>query len=477
MIDQKPLPHELVRHPLPPRLIHDLRSPLNCIIGYSEMLLEQSRAGAPLDFAPDLEKVRNAGKDMLGIIEDNFAEEGGSIAAMEYSPASRPPLVGETESQDAEGLLLVVDDDQDNREVLSRRLEKLGYTVAVAVDGRQALDMLACEPYELVLLDVMMPESDGYEVLRQLKANESLRHIPIIMVSAQNNMESVAKCIEMGAEDYLPKPFNPTLLKARVGASLAKKRGRDREVRLFDELQKNHKHLQELEALRDDFTHMIVHDLRPPLTAVIAAMRTLDVVGQVNPSQCEVMSIAINGADSLLSKINVLLDVEVQESGEMKLELSLISLPELIEASVAQFVPLAKAKKLSFVRVIAHELPWLQGDEDKLHRVIGNLIGNAIESTPSGGTVTLRVAVDQARRSVEFSISDTGNGGTAEAQQRTAENLGQVDLRPRGQQLRSSLGLTFCKLAVEAHGGHFGAENIRGEGSAFTFSIPLSVTA
>jgi len=124
--------------------------------------------------------------------------------------------------------LLVVDDNEDNRYTLVQRLRRLGYTdVATAVDGRDALARLGARGFDLVLLDVMMPELNGYEVLERIRGDERLHHIPVIMISAVDQVESVVRCIELGAEDYLPKPFNPTLLRARVGASLEKKRLRD----------------------------------------------------------------------------------------------------------------------------------------------------------------------------------------------------------------------------------------------------------
>ena len=128
----------------------------------------------------------------------------------------------------AEARLLVVDDIEDNRYALTRRLAREGYrNVATAVDGRQALALLGAEPFDLVLLDIMMPNMNGYEVLEQMKADGRLRHVPVIMISAIDELDSVVRCIELGAEDYLPKPFNPTLLRARVGASLERKRLHD----------------------------------------------------------------------------------------------------------------------------------------------------------------------------------------------------------------------------------------------------------
>jgi adenylate cyclase len=131
----------------------------------------------------------------------------------------------------AEAALLVVDDNEDNRYTLTRRLKREGYTnLTIANDGRQALELLQSRKFDLLLLDIMMPEMNGYEVLEHLKADTELRHLPVIMISAVGEIESVARCIELGAEDYLPKPFDATLLRARVGASLEKKALRD-EVR------------------------------------------------------------------------------------------------------------------------------------------------------------------------------------------------------------------------------------------------------
>jgi two-component system cell cycle response regulator len=126
--------------------------------------------------------------------------------------------------------LLVVDDNSMNRIMLSRYIAKLGYQATLAENGRQALEKLQCEPFDLVLLDVEMPEMDGYEVLEHLRANPRLRDIPVIMISAVEELESVVKCIELGAQDYLPKHFDPVLLNARISACLEKKRLRDQEV-------------------------------------------------------------------------------------------------------------------------------------------------------------------------------------------------------------------------------------------------------
>ncbi len=143
--------------------------------------------------------------------------------------------------------ILVVDDNEDNRYTLTRRLRREGYAdLREARDGREALAMLRAEPFDLVLLDVMMPEMDGYEVLRRLKDDPGPRHVPVLVISAVAELESAVRCIELGAEDYLPKPFNPVLLRARVGACLEKKRLRDREAAHLARIEDQRRRLDEL---------------------------------------------------------------------------------------------------------------------------------------------------------------------------------------------------------------------------------------
>jgi CheY-like chemotaxis protein len=143
--------------------------------------------------------------------------------------------------------ILVVDDNEDNRYTLTRRLKREGYTdVAVATNGREALELIAGQPFDLILLDIMMPEMHGFEVLERLKGDAVLRHVPVIMISALSELDSVVRCIELGAEDYLPKPFNTVLLRARIGASLERKRMHDREVANLAEIDRQRRRADEL---------------------------------------------------------------------------------------------------------------------------------------------------------------------------------------------------------------------------------------
>ena len=171
--------------------------------------------------------------------------------------------------------LLIVDDNEDNRYTLIRRLQREGYrNLATAADGQEALDLLRSRPFDLVLLDVMMPGLNGYDVLERIRADTRLRHVPVIMISALDEMESVIRCIELGAEDYLSKPFNPTLLRARVGASLEKKRLRDEIIDVLSQME------SELQAAREIQLSMV-----PTEFAVPTPDRPIEVYATLEPAR------------------------------------------------------------------------------------------------------------------------------------------------------------------------------------------------
>ncbi len=247
----------------------------------------------------------------------------------------------------------------------------------------------------------------------------------------------------------------------------------DLEVRYTAELQESYGRLQELEKLKENLTHMIIHDLRTPLTSLIAGMQTLDVVGDLNEDQREMMTLAVTGGQTLLGMINDLLDVEKLESGSMELNYSQISTSGLVAAAVTQVASLCESYGLSVQSTVPNALPPFRGDEGKLRRTLVNLLGNAIKFTPSGGTITLEVLHDVEKRWLEFSVSDTGEGIPTEAFGLIFEKFGQVASRKAGRAKSTGLGLTFCKLTVEAHGGHIKVESEPGEGSKFSFTIPL----
>ncbi|MGK7876539.1 MAG: SpoIIE family protein phosphatase [Xenococcaceae cyanobacterium] len=287
----------------------EFRTPLNTVIGYCEMLLEDV---ANEEFRADLEKIHTASQSLLNSINDivnllrqqlqktdaeeakplNIALESTNVdSAMVEEVASTIRSLEEnnpTEQVTHQGTILVIDDNEANRELLSRRLEQEGYKVAKAVNGRQALQMIATEDYDLILLDIMMPEMNGYEMLKYLKAHEKWRHIPVIMISALDELDSVVKCIEMGAEDYLPKPFNPVLLRARIGACLEKKRLHDQKVLYLEQLAQANEELrcanQKLES-ELQIARQIQEMMLPKMSAIDKNRNHYDISACLQPAR------------------------------------------------------------------------------------------------------------------------------------------------------------------------------------------------
>jgi phosphoserine phosphatase RsbU/P len=230
-------------------LRHDLRTPINAIKGYGEMLREDAADAGAETFVADLDKLLGEATLLLDRIDglvtfsggdaspsERVAPAGAEIAAHASMVESLLEAVRPVASNEADlaaarpSRILVVDDNASNRDLLCRRLQRQGHTMLQAEDGASALALLQKEALDLVLLDLMMPGISGYDVLVRLKRDPRLRDIPVIMISALDELDSIVRCIEAGADDYLAKPFDPTLLRARVGASLEKKRLRD-EVR------------------------------------------------------------------------------------------------------------------------------------------------------------------------------------------------------------------------------------------------------
>ena len=232
----------------------EMLAPLNAIIGYSELCQEEAKELGKPDVVSDLIKVNQAGYNLHRLFEsDEFATKidvAGSAAtdpglaasatltaSMEPSRSAPPAEIPGHAGGQYSGNLLVVDDDAMNREMMTRRLQRSGYTVTTAENGRVALNLLKQRSFDLVLLDIIMPELNGFDTLKFIKADPKLRHLPVIMLTALDEVESTVRCIEAGAEDYVPKPFNSVILHARINASLEKKRLRDQEQAYLAELQ------------------------------------------------------------------------------------------------------------------------------------------------------------------------------------------------------------------------------------------------
>jgi adenylate cyclase len=268
---------------------HDVRGYLANIIGYCELLCDEANPPVARPFEDDLGKIRQMAQELVESI-DKISRYSKTLQTPgeRNDPSDICPEVGvipPTLEDDCRlavsvtGTVLVVDDRETNRDLLRRRLERDGHTVTTASNGRKALQLLRSQPFDLVLLDLMMPDLSGWQVLEQLKADRHLRCLPVIMISALNELHSAVRCIEIGADDFLVRPVNPILLRARINACLEKKRLRDQEASYLKQIEAAEKRANEL------------------LNAVLPEMIVKQFKGVDRPRPCRHENVAVLFAD------------------------------------------------------------------------------------------------------------------------------------------------------------------------------------
>lgn len=362
--------------------------------------------------------------------------------------------------------ILVVDDTQANLQLLTVMLKERGHKVRPVPSGILALQAARRKPPDLILLDINMPDMDGYEVCMIMKREPLLADIPVIFISANSETMDKVMAFSVGAVDYITKPFQFDEVEARVETHLKLRQ-------LQADLSKKNEQLIELEQLKTDLTNMLVHDMRTPLTSILTGLTSMDNLGELNDVQREILDIGIRGGQTLLGMINNMLDISKMEDGSSQLKLESMATEELVRDAIQQVQALTKNKKLKLDTDIAPGLPRLNVDREKVIRMLTNLLGNALNFTPRGGTVTVSAKLDDAGEAVLFAISDTGEGIPEEAFQRIFEKFEQVESRKAGHTHSTGLGLTLCKMVVELHGGSIRVESQLGVGSVFLFTLPI----
>lgn len=238
------------------------------------------------------------------------------------------------------------------------------------------------------------------------------------------------------------------------------------------EINRQYRRLHELETLKQDLTQMLVHDLRTPLTGMIGSLATLQNggLGEMNPLMNEMVDIGINSAENLLEMVNDLLDISKMEAGSMDLQVRQTHLLALVESAIQHIQRQAFDKNIDLrIESIDASLDF-ECDEEKIRRVLVNLLGNAVKFTPSNGTITVDATKDT--KGLTMRVHDTGPGIPEEFHDKIFEKFGQLDTRRSGRTKSTGLGLTFCKLAVEAHHGRIWVESEDGNGSTFKFFLP-----
>jgi signal transduction histidine kinase len=368
--------------------------------------------------------------------------------------------------------ILIVEDAPANIDILMNMLAG-EYSVSIALDGPSALESVASLNPDLILLDIMMPGMDGYEVCAKLKDNPSTRDIPVIFLTALHEDVDEENGLRLGAVDYITKPYNPGIVKARVRNHLALRRAQVEATRQRDEIEVAYRNLSELEKLRDGLVHMIVHDMRTPLTAISMFFSQLSPEKINQPGFKNLLGLMQGVSDELCGMVTSVLDVNRLESRQMPLHPEATDLGRLARTVLERMAALAGEHKVS-VHLPAQPV-IANCDPEITDRILQNLLGNALKFTPKGGCIQVELAAEE--KWAHLSITDTGPGIPAEYHQKVFEKFGQAEARKEGQVASSGLGLTFCKLAVEAHNGSIELESEPGRGTTFHVRLPLSQAA
>lgn len=367
--------------------------------------------------------------------------------------------------------ILAVDDIPDNLFIIESILGDVDdYHIDCVNDGRSALDYVAAEPPDLILLDVMMPGLDGYEVTRRIRKDKQLPYIPILLVTA-HDQSSLMEGLDSGADDFIRKPFDIDELMARVRSLIRLKRSIDEQAAMIRQ--------------RDDFVARLTHDLRTPL---VAANRMLHlslqgVFGSPPAEMSEAIGSVIVNNENLLQMTNTLLQVYRHEAGQKKLVRSPLSLYVLAKEVVQELKPLADEKDITLemeAKPVKDPVKDLEseyktsGDHIELRRLLTNLLGNAIKFTDAG-SISVRLSINPhtceaipSPEAIEIAIADTGTGIEKEAQDRIFEWFYQGEHMRAG----SGLGLHLSKRIAEMHQGTLTLESEVGQGSTFTLSLP-----
>lgn len=366
--------------------------------------------------------------------------------------------------------ILIVDDTPANLQVLSDLLRQSDYKVRPVPSGKLALKAASASPPDLILLDITMPEMNGYEVCRALKQEPLLKDIPVIFISALNETMDKVKAFQAGGVDYVIKPFQFEEVQARVGTHLKLSRMQKLLETRNQALETSLARQKELEVMRDNLIHMIVHDLRSPLSGVIGYLSLLGMKIQELPEKHQhYVTSARNSSDQLMKLINELLDVYKLESDALQIDTQLTDVRKLSSEAVELLA--STLESVHLIEEYAPECPLIRLDQDLIRRVIVNLLSNAIAFSPPDSELTL--SLNTVPEGLQFSVVDAGPGIPEAEQGLIFEKFGQVEATHVKRKYSTGLGLTFCKMAVEAHSGSIGVSSVPGEGSTFWFTLPL----
>ncbi|MCT4618596.1 MAG: hybrid sensor histidine kinase/response regulator [Marinisporobacter sp.] len=377
--------------------------------------------------------------------------------------------------------ILIVDDSQLNLKIIEDVMKKNGYDPILVSQGHDVFRHAKEEKPELILLDIIMPKIDGYKVCEILKGNEQTKDIPIIFLTGQSNIEDVAKGFEVGAVDYINKPFHEVELIARVKTHLQLKK-------LHDQLKKSNKQLQKMNEellkaneiiqynkLQTEFFANISHEFRTPLNLIFSTIQLFELCMQdsLDMKDNKYIKIMKQNCYRLLRLVNNLIDITKIDSGYFEIQLqnhNIVQIVENVTLSISEYI---ERNDLQLIFDTDVEEKMIACDVDKIERIILNLLSNAIKFTKTGGNIFVKI--HDKKEYVVISVKDTGKGIPKDKIDTIFKRFMQIDKSLSRKKEGSGIGLSLVKALVEMHKGKIFVKSEYGKGTEFIIELPAKI--